>query len=95
MRIDPNIRTPEAADAARPSKSSRPAVEGGGDRAQFGHDHAHLQSLEAKVTGLPEVRGQKVEALRQVMRNGSYEVTPEQTADALFAEMLARSPGLR
>jgi flagellar biosynthesis anti-sigma factor FlgM len=100
MRIDPNIRTPEAADAARPAKSnsksaSRTAGGEGLDQAQLSHDQAHLHALEAKVNGLPEVRGEKVEALRQVVRDGSYEVTPEQTAEAMFAELLARSPGLR
>ncbi|MBZ5706017.1 MAG: flagellar biosynthesis anti-sigma factor FlgM [Acidobacteriia bacterium] len=100
MRIDPNIRTPEAADAARPAKSNTRAANqtAGGeglDKAQLSLDQAHLQALEAKVNGLPEVRGEKVEALRQVIREGNYEVTPEQTAEAMFAELLARSPGLR
>jgi flagellar biosynthesis anti-sigma factor FlgM len=100
MRIDPNVRTPEAAEAARADKANARAANrtSGGeglDKAQLTGDQTHLQSLAAKVSGLPEVRAEKVEALRRVIRDGNYEVSAEQTAEAMFAELAARASVIR
>jgi anti-sigma28 factor (negative regulator of flagellin synthesis) len=44
---------------------------------------------------LPEVRQRRVEALARALRDGQYEVSSEQVADALLSEILAKSSVLR
>ncbi len=63
----------------------------GGDTAQLSLDQARVQSLAAQVNALPEVRQEKVAALGQAVRDGRYQISPEQTAEAVISEMLARS----
>lgn len=98
MRIDPNLRAQSAQESNEAASNAR----GGGaaaatgselanDTAQLSLDQARVQSLAAQVNNTPEIRQEKVAALGQVVRNGSYEVTPQQTAEAVVSEMLARA----
>lgn len=95
MRIDSNSRAAEAQDLGQSSQSgARANAPAGGagnalgsDTARLSTDQARVASLAAQVNNLPEVRQQKVEALRRVIGDGSYQVTPEQTADAILAEI--------
>ncbi len=97
MRIDPNARLQQAQDSGEVASGSRGAAaaaaggELGGDTAQLSLDQARVQSLAAQVNALPEVRQEKVAALGQAVRDGSYQISPEQTAEAVISEMLARS----
>jgi flagellar biosynthesis anti-sigma factor FlgM len=97
MRIDLNTGIGQAADAQQPASGARntPAVSSadarGTDTAQLSTDQARVQALAAQVNALPEIRQEKVAALGQAVRDGSYQVSPEQTADALISEMLSHS----
>ena len=99
MRIDLSIKSPETQQAERPSqsgnrvdlkKAARSAV--GEDKAHLSLDQARIRELEAKVNALPEVRTERVKALRQRLEEGSYDVKPQQTAEAMMSELLDRSP---
>jgi len=102
MRVDSNTRTGELAGGGRPGKSS-PAptsevvgrAEAGGDETRLSLDHARIRSFEAEVAALPEVRRERVESLRQLVRNGSYQTEPEKIADSMFADWAARSGLIR
>jgi anti-sigma28 factor (negative regulator of flagellin synthesis) len=69
--IEPN-RVP--AGRLRPAETPRPGV----DRAEIS-DHARFL---AKLRDVPEVRRQKVEALRALIASGKYE-TPERISGAV------------
>lgn len=56
------------------------------DQTTFSTDAVEVKSLVAKALQLPEVRQEKVDALRQAIRNGEYEVEPSKIADALIKE---------
>jgi flagellar biosynthesis anti-sigma factor FlgM len=45
-----------------------------------------VQTLEAAVLAQPEVREQKVDALRQAVGKGEYAVSDTQIADAISAD---------
>ena len=99
MRIDPITRTQRAQDTtpAQPTGPNSPAAvatsgraEPAGERAQLSGDSARLQLLAAQVNALPETRQEKVGRLGPAVRDGSYQVSPEQMAEAMIAEMLAR-----
>lgn len=48
-----------------------------------------VSALVAQVNQLPEVRQEKVAALAQQLHQGTYDVSPSQTADALLSEATA------
>jgi negative regulator of flagellin synthesis FlgM len=98
MRIDPNARSAEtqaAGEAAASKQRGAVSPAGGGrtasDTAQLSLDQARVQALVSQATALPEVRQEKVAALGRAIRQGSYQVSPEQTAEAMLSEMLTRS----
>jgi flagellar biosynthesis anti-sigma factor FlgM len=99
MRIDPISRTQPAPDTSpeQPTGPNSPAsvatsgrAESGGERAQLSGDRARVRSLAAQVNALPETRQEKVGVLGPAVRDGSYQVSAEQMAEAMISEMLAR-----
>jgi flagellar biosynthesis anti-sigma factor FlgM len=59
----------------------------GEDQAQLSGGHGQVQALAAQVAQFPEIRQEKVNALRQVVLEGSYRRSPTQIAGALFDHM--------
>ena len=91
MRIDNNARIQDATELGQ-AKSNSPAVTGSGanlaaDTVALSISQGAVQALAAKVSEMPEVRQERVAALAQAIRDGSYQVSPEQAAEALMAHM--------
>jgi len=63
----------------------------GDDQAQLSGAHAQVEALAAQASQLPEVRQERVQALRQAVQGGQYHASPEQVAGAMFAHLLAGS----
>ena len=59
------------------------------DEAQLSVSREQVQRLEAEVARVPEVRQERVEALRTALQEGRYRVSNEQIANALFSDLLA------
>jgi len=92
MRIDLNSGIGQTPDAAQPSKSSRSSTGAGtgemaSDVTKLSPDYCKVQALAATVSELPEIRQDKVAALAESIRNGTYVVSAEQTAEALVSHM--------
>ncbi len=74
---------------------------GGEDQTDLSGAHAQVQALVAEASQLPEVREERVQALRQAVERGGYSTSPEAVAGALVGHMLAARtaaylwPGLR
>jgi flagellar biosynthesis anti-sigma factor FlgM len=62
------------------------------DQAQISGLHVLVQALVAEAARLPEVRQEKVGALRQAVQRGDYSPDPEQVAGALFSYLGVSSP---
>ncbi|HTW57902.1 MAG TPA: flagellar biosynthesis anti-sigma factor FlgM [Terriglobales bacterium] len=95
MRIDPNhgpqpARETNSSTAQNPAASASPA-ELGEDQAQLSGAHTQIQALATQAAQLPEVRQERVQALRQAIQGGRYATTPEQVAGAVFGHMLSGS----
>ena len=101
MRIDPNLSRPDLvtnskADQAAQSRDPKGgATEAappprGADQAQISFSAERINSLKAQVAALSEVRQGRVEALRSAIAQGSYQVEPQQVAQALLQDQLAR-----
>jgi flagellar biosynthesis anti-sigma factor FlgM len=90
MRIDANqpLSNPLATEtaAAKSGKSSSTSSVSSGDDASFSANAGGISALEANVLATPDVRQQKVAALQQAIRQGSYVVDPGQIADAMLNE---------
>jgi negative regulator of flagellin synthesis FlgM len=98
MRIDLNpsslpelARSNGAAGAAQPGQ---PTVGNPADAATAAttDDVAHLstgsdavQRLKTQLDAVPDVRQQRVDALRQAVADGSFQVSPQQIAEAMLA----------
>lgn len=96
MRIDPNARTPDLAEAKATNRGGRQAPasseRSGSDGDQATLDgQARIQQLQAQAQQIPDSRQQKVEALNRAIQEGRYQVGAEQIAHSLFSEMAARS----
>jgi flagellar biosynthesis anti-sigma factor FlgM len=59
------------------------------DQAQLSSSHVQVQALAAQVALLPEIRQERVVALRQTLQNGLYRPNPQQTAESIFMHMIA------
>ncbi|MGC2447992.1 MAG: flagellar biosynthesis anti-sigma factor FlgM, partial [Candidatus Sulfotelmatobacter sp.] len=92
-RIDLHYGPQQTTESDRNSQSSQAAnsasnqAEVGQDQTRFSGAHAQVQALAAQAVQLPEVRQDKVDALRQAIQSGQYQADPQQTAGALFTQM--------
>lgn len=96
MRIDLNSKSPETRQAERPNSSSSRADSRGRaaireDQASLSLNQARMRTLESQVAQMPEVRSERVKALAQRIKDGTYDVSAQQTADALISEMMSRT----
>jgi negative regulator of flagellin synthesis FlgM len=104
MRIDLHVRSGEAAEASRPTGSNhaakskaaaaeQPAVQA--DEARLSSHQARVQELERVAKNLPEMRQERVDSLKAAVQEGRYQPPPEQVADAMFSDAIARADLLR
>jgi len=98
MRVDLRTHGPEPPDKSKPGRASQtppPSAHESDaarvDQARFSFDQKRVQTLEAQAMAQPEVREQRVEALRQAIGKGEYAVSDSQVADAMIAEFGAGS----
>ncbi len=98
MRIDFNPGTqplPESSRSSTQSSLASTSAAGtaassplGEDQAQFSGAHVQVQSLVAQALQLPEIRQEKVNALRQAVLGGNYQPSSEKVAEALFTHLV-------
>jgi len=96
MRIDAafplpeNQQTSKMANSGSSVQQNRPApVNADQDQAQLSVDNDTIQQLKANLSQVPEVRQERVDALRQAVSNGSYQVSDQQLSDAMSSDLLA------
>jgi flagellar biosynthesis anti-sigma factor FlgM len=98
MRIDSNYVSqalPEnegstsAASSGKTGATASSAVASplGEDQAQLSGVHVQVQALVAQALQLPEVRQERVQALRQAVSSGQYQPSPQEVAGALLANV--------
>ena len=86
MRINPNTPPSNEISAERMSNGqAAPANSAQSPQAdKFGGDTVSLSSLAAQTLQMPPVRQDKVDALRQQVASGDYDVDPRGTAEAML-----------
>jgi len=100
MRVDAPLSFPESLQPEKigrsgsPTQQSCPApVESGQDQAQLSVDSETIQRLRSNLSQVPEVRQERVDALRQAVGSGSYQVSDQQLSDAISADLLGKVIG--
>ena len=99
MRIDPNSQSPEqvqqnAVQDAKNSASQKAeqdpnAGATGGVQVQLSTSSNQVAALAQQAASAPAVRTDRVDSLRQTVRNGDYSVSNEQVAAAMYSDMAA------
>ena len=104
MRIDANSGAQGLPETGRSESQSASSVGGqlaateaqagsvggilGEDQAELSGTHQQVQALTAQALQFPEIRQEKVNALRQVVADGSYQPESSQIAGAVLIHML-------
>jgi flagellar biosynthesis anti-sigma factor FlgM len=97
MRVDGALPLPEnlqtenvasRASSAQPGFSSA-SIASSEDQAQLTVGGGILQQLRATLSQVPEIRQGRVDALRQAVGAGTYQISDQQLSDAIGSEMLA------
>lgn len=95
MRIDSaippleNQSTSQVGNSGSSGPSSRAsAVPSGQDQAQLSVDSGTVQTLKARLGQTPEIRQDRVNALRQAISDGTYQVSDRQLSDAIGSALL-------
>lgn len=102
MKIDPNLQSVGnvPSDAVQNSKTSRVQETGaegrtaqtdGSDTVQLSSKFAEVQQLTSKLQQLPDIRSERVAALKEKIQQGTYKPDPAEIADALMTNAL--NPG--
>lgn len=87
MRIDLNnisLQGLERDDKTRKAGSKAPSTPNVEDKTSLSVDTLSISSLEVRAMSVPQIRQDKVEALRQSIQNGEYRVEPEKIAQAIL-----------
>ncbi len=87
MRIDLNsilLNATERDDKTRNAGSKAPSAPSVEDKTSLSVDTLSISSLEAQAMTTPQIRQDKVEALRQSVQNGDYKVEPDKIARAIL-----------
>ena len=90
MKIDLSRSTPESFvtprgnDHAAASTSQVHGAEE--DTTTLSYDRANISTLTSQALSSPDIRQDKVEALRQAISSGQYKAAPGQIAEAMLRE---------
>lgn len=90
MRIDLNPGAATSGSAAE--KISSPVAPAGASQAEPTHleSDVNVGKLETAALNSPEVRSEKVQALRSQLQSGTYQVSPAQVAGSILEQLRVR-----
>jgi len=91
MKIDLNSSTPDPiatsrSDSNTVASANRPHKAVEEDTASLSFDRTSVGSLISQAMAAPDVRQEKIDALRQAISNGQYKLEPDKIADAMLPE---------
>ena len=88
LSIPENLQPDKVTRSGSPVEQSRPAsANAAQDQAQLSIDTQTVQGLKAQLSHVPEIRQDRVDALRQAVKSGTYQVSDQQISDAIESEL--------
>jgi len=92
IKLDPKVqRSQESAKAAKGEAGSAVAA----DRVDLSVGSLDLQKMKEIITKTPDVRMDRVQALKAQIERGDYEVDPYRVADKMLMNFLAENDTLK
>lgn len=97
MKIDLTTQGLQSHEPVKSGRSSPPEARRADakvenqDAAQLSLGRARIAALQKASSVDAEIRTDRVEALRRVIADGRYQVEPDQVAEAMMSELLARN----
>jgi flagellar biosynthesis anti-sigma factor FlgM len=95
MKIDAPLAFPESVGTQRvettgtsPNQNQTERVNLSPDEVQLSVGGEKIQQLKAHLTGLPDMRQDRVTALKQAIDQGDYRVSDQQIAQAMSSDLL-------
>jgi flagellar biosynthesis anti-sigma factor FlgM len=91
MRIDLNAGAPTSgAQAEKTPSQVAPASASKAEQTHLSESGTSVGKLESAALNSPEVRIEKVQALRSQVRSGTYQVSPAQVAGSILEQLRVR-----
>jgi len=91
MRIDLNAgATSSGSQAEKTLSHVAPTSASQTDQTHLSESDASVGKLETAVLKSPEVRTEKVQALRSQLQSGTYQVSPAQVAGSILDQLRVR-----
>jgi len=94
MRIDGPLQLPENLQPENTQRSATSNSSSGStqasstqDKTQLSASAQNLDHLKSALAQTPEIRQDRVEALRQAIGSGNYHVSDQQLATAIYSEL--------
>ena len=89
QQVQQAVRLLQAEGRVKQARRPEPAVQAGGkDKVVLSSEARELSALRARLAQIPDVREERVAALREALRQGTYRVSPEEIADKMIARSL-------
>jgi flagellar biosynthesis anti-sigma factor FlgM len=96
--FDPVKRHNRSTGSNAAGKGKSPAVDKAAvqtDETRLSSHQARVHELERAAKDFPEMRQERVESLNTAIHEGRYQPPPEQVAEAMFSDVIARVDLLR
>jgi negative regulator of flagellin synthesis FlgM len=91
MRIDLNAgATTSGSQTEKTSSHVGPASASQTEQVHLSESDANVGKLETAALNSPEVRTEKVQALRSQLQSGTYQVSPTQVAGSILEQLRVR-----
>ena len=98
MKIDAPLAFPEQMGPQKLGTSGSPSTQNNAesvdlspDQVQISGDSGKTEQLKANLSGVPDVRQDRVAALKQAIGEGSYNVSSEQIAQAMSDDLFGHT----
>lgn len=91
MRIDAFQKLNQVYQAGGTSKLRKSEKKGVSDKVEISQTGKDYQTAKAAVSAAPDIREDKVEALKRSIASGTYNVSGEELADKLIDNYFSRS----
>ncbi|HBZ53920.1 MAG TPA: flagellar biosynthesis anti-sigma factor FlgM [Syntrophobacteraceae bacterium] len=77
------------AEAQKRSEAVKEAEgRGSTDRVQLSKDYQELSKVKRVTMEMPDIRGERVDQLRGMIANNTYEINPNKIADKMLGELI-------
>ena len=90
IKTDNKVQAKRAGGVAATTTATGPTLVGA-DRVELSAGTQDVQKAQAILEQVPDVRADKVQALREKIDNGDYVVDPHQIAEKMLVSLLSES----